>query len=1078
MKRVLPFLLTYIVSLMSVSCVDEISDSSLLMQEITFTASFDASSETKTILVNGREVYWLPGDRISISGAPDAFTSLSDEQSANTIFSGTAFPADEYYAIYPYDNVFSWMETEAMVTLVEDQPAVKGTFANGVNLSAAYTSTDDMSLIFHNIIGYIKFTVSENSGSIKSVEVRSNGGEFLSGVFNVGFDDATKLPVITSTGTSQSVRLSSEFVLEPGDYYIAMIPGTYTEGLTLKFTDAEGAFAEKSIDKELTLSAGKIKNIGTVKGLVFETIEDRLAREREALVAIYESLGGDNWYNNKNWCSDVPVSEWYGIYTDDKGYVSSIQLEGNNISGYLSPEIGVLKYLNSLNLSNNSTPLESVPEELALCRNLFTLKLEGVVKLPDVVFSMSQLTELSLKLTEVDYPGNKMPSMCQLTNLGDLNLIADGLEIPESIGNMVELYNLNLCGFTGAIPSSIGNLDKLQLLSIHSGTLTGGIPPSIGNISGLRQLHLNDNGLTGNIPEEICQLPALISCDLSNNSLSGLLPEHLADMMSIIYANVGNYPRLDLRFNSFIGAIPEAIYENSYWRYVWYDFYDGNELDFDGVPIPMPHIEGYDIYGEEVDTEKLLDERPYLLLYQYADSWGLSEMLFPNIASVKELCAMYPDTFNVLLWGEEDCTAASIEAIATKAGVDDWIICTTAMAEQNRITVNGNTYYPTGTYPYFFVVDNSGNIIFSSKDFNTYELMDAFFDKLLGSVETDYYISTDYSADGSVNTLQKAEQGAGIDVVLMGDAYSDRLIADGTYAADMQAMADAFFQVEPYKTYRDYFNVYSVNVVSENEVYDTHSSTALDGRFGDGTMVGGNDYKCFTYALKAIVPDRMDDAMIIVAMNSDRYAGTCYMYYPASGNYGNGTSVSYFPVGGNREQMAQLLHHEACGHGFAKLGDEYAYEENGTVPSSYVTEVRTQLDNWGWWKNVDFTSDPSQVRWSHFLEDERYQYDGLGCFEGGLTYWSGVWRPTENSIMRYNTGGFNAPSREAIWYRIHKLAYGDSWEYDYEDFVVYDAVNRTTSTSVQKSRKNYVEKPFEPTSPPVVVGKSWRDALN
>ena len=53
MKRVLPFLLTYIVSLMSVSCVDEISDSSLLMQEITFTASFDASSETKTILVNG-----------------------------------------------------------------------------------------------------------------------------------------------------------------------------------------------------------------------------------------------------------------------------------------------------------------------------------------------------------------------------------------------------------------------------------------------------------------------------------------------------------------------------------------------------------------------------------------------------------------------------------------------------------------------------------------------------------------------------------------------------------------------------------------------------------------------------------------------------------------------------------------------------------------------------------------------------------------------------------------------------------------------------------------------------------------
>ena len=79
--------------------------------------------------------------------------------------------------------------------------------------------------------------------------------------------------------------------------------------------------------------------------------------------------------------------------------------------------------------------------------------------------------------------------------------------------------------------------------------------------------------------------------------------------------------------------------------------------------------------------------------------------------------------------------------------------------------------------------------------------------------------------------------------------------------------------------------------------------------------------------------------------------------------------------------------------------------------------------------------------------------------------------------MRYNIGGFNAPSREAIWYRIHKLAYGDSREYSYEDFVEYDAVNRSASSSApQKARRNYVEKPLEPTATPVVVGKSWRDA--
>ena len=238
---------------------------------------------------------------------------------------------------------------------------------------------------------------------------------------------------------------------------------------------------------------------------------------------------------------------------------------------------------------------------------------------------------------------------------------------------------------------------------------------------------------------------------------------------------------------------------------------------------------------------------------------------------------------------------------------------------------------------------------------------------------------------------------------------------------------------------------------------------------------------CIHYAKYAISEKRMNEAMIIVLMNSPKYAGTCYMYYPSEGEsgYGNGLSISYFPLGSSdegTESFSALLHHEACGHGFAKLADEYAYEHMGEVTPDKVNETRDQQNNWGWWKNVDFTSNPAQVRWSCFLEDDRYADEGLGVFEGGLTYWTGVWRPTEDSIMRYNTGGFNAPSREAIYYRIHKLAYGDSWEYDYEDFVEYDAVNRSASSPApQKARRNYVEKPLEPTTPPVIVGKSWKE---
>ena len=345
----------------------------------------------------------------------------------------------------------------------------------------------------------------------------------------------------------------------------------------------------------------------------------------------------------------------------------------------------------------------------------------------------------------------------------------------------------------------------------------------------------------------------------------------------------------------------------------------------------------------------------------------------------------------------------------------------------------------------------------------------------IGEWIPDHYISTDYSQDGKVTTMQSATKGKGINVVLMGDAYSDRQIADGTYGADMKYIYDNLFAEEPYKSFKDYFNVYSVNVVSATEGYD-YGSTALDGYFGGGTLVGGNDVKCFEYAVKAVDKSAMDEALVVVAMNSDNYAGTCYMYYPSytNGTYGSGMSVAYFPKGGDKDTFARLLHHEACGHGFAKLADEYAYENLGTVPSDYVLQIQSQQSSWGWWKNVDFTNDLSAVRWSRFISDARYADEGLGTYEGGLTYWSGVWRPTENSIMRYNTGGFNAPSREAIYYRIHKLAYGDSWEYDYEDFVKYDEINRKASSSVHWN----VFKPenYRPLHPPVVVGKSWKEA--
>lgn len=342
----------------------------------------------------------------------------------------------------------------------------------------------------------------------------------------------------------------------------------------------------------------------------------------------------------------------------------------------------------------------------------------------------------------------------------------------------------------------------------------------------------------------------------------------------------------------------------------------------------------------------------------------------------------------------------------------------------------------------------------------------------------DHYVSSDYSQNMLVDTLQTATIGNGIDIVLMGDAYSDRQIADSTYHKDMKYLYDNLFTEEPYKSHKEMFNVFTVNVVSPTEGYE-HGSTVLGCFFGEGTYVAGNDVAVIEYASQAVTSDKLDNAIVIVAMNSDKYAGTCYMYYPTYNNndYGTGLSISYFPKGGDAATFAQLLHHEALGHGFAKLADEYAYEHYGAVPDETITLHQEQQTNWGWWKNIDFTNDPASIRWSRLLLDERYQYDGLGAFEGGLTYWTGVWRPTENSIMRYNTGGFNAPSREAIYYRIHKLAYGDEWEYDYEKFVEWDAKNRKKADSPLLMPSREAIRNIVPTHPPVIKQMNWREAL-
>lgn len=322
---------------------------------------------------------------------------------------------------------------------------------------------------------------------------------------------------------------------------------------------------------------------------------------------------------------------------------------------------------------------------------------------------------------------------------------------------------------------------------------------------------------------------------------------------------------------------------------------------------------------------------------------------------------------------------------------------------------------------------------------------------------TDTNTSTDYSADKTVRILQRATQGNGLPIVLMGDGFLDTDIANGTYDEVMNKAMENLFTEEPLKSLQSYFNVYSVTAVSRSNKFDGYNTAfqcQMEG--GMSTLITGNDENVIDY-IQCVEGIDVSETLAVVVLNSPLYAGTTYFGY-YSENQVTELAIAYCPIIYNLENdsFRQVLVHEAVGHGFAKLEDEYNYEENGKMPSEEINDVKV-LQSYGWAQNVDFTQDENTILWSSFLKDSRYSSEGIGIYEGACTYMSGVYRPTEDSMMNTNTCGFNAPSRKAIYDMVMRR--GENRETTYEEFADFDSRNVSQVQTLTRS-SNAISRPF------------------
>lgn len=310
--------------------------------------------------------------------------------------------------------------------------------------------------------------------------------------------------------------------------------------------------------------------------------------------------------------------------------------------------------------------------------------------------------------------------------------------------------------------------------------------------------------------------------------------------------------------------------------------------------------------------------------------------------------------------------------------------------------------------------------------------------------------------DGDVLTAQRATKGAGVDLVFMGDCFDAKDIAEGKYLDAMNEAIGYFFAVEPYKTYRDYFNVYTIFGLSpDSGVGDVN--TIREAKFGSAYALGGitpDESVCFEYACKAptVTQDKIGRTLVTLIENTEDYGGITYMW-------GDGSAIACCPM--SRDvypyDFRGLVQHEAGGHGFGKLGDEYIYHNAfiQTCPCLCCPHVKEFNDNKsrGWFENLSLTGNMYDVPWSHFIFDPQYS-NLVDIYEGGYMHMRGVFRSEPNSCMNNNVPYFSAISREAIVKRMKGYA-GES--YSFEEFKAHDVLDASTAGAETRSMSSALE---------------------
>ncbi len=254
-----------------------------------------------------------------------------------------------------------------------------------------------------------------------------------------------------------------------------------------------------------------------------------------------------------------------------------------------------------------------------------------------------------------------------------------------------------------------------------------------------------------------------------------------------------------------------------------------------------------------------------------------------------------------------------------------------------------------------------------------------------------------------------------IKLLIMGDGFTANL--EDFFFAQADRVADQFFAIEPYRSYRNLFNVVSLFTPSREtgadhtgcDNSDTRTAdTAFDAQFctaGIARLLTVNELKVLQAA--AAVPD-WDQILLLV--NDLRFGGS------------GGT----FAVFSRHEIGIDVAHHE-FGHSFTLLADEYVSGGPADSPScSETLGSRIPCE-----PNVTDETARERLKWKHFIEPDTplptpANFAGrVGLFEGARYRQSDIYRPKSFCLMREFNVPFCPVCSEAFVARLYQGAFSN-----------------------------------------------------